>query len=82
MQIYVKTLTGKRIILDVEPSDPIELVKQKIHDKEGIPLDRQHLVFVRKLLENGRTLQGPRHISAGDSIVVELPLEAYHSKST
>ena len=56
MQIFIKTLNGKTLVLDVEPHDTVYNVKSKIEEKIGTPIDQQRMVQAGKLLENGSTL--------------------------
>lgn len=57
MQLFVQTLTGKHITIEVEPTDKIESIKEKIEDKEWVATNLQKLIFAGKVLEDGKTLQ-------------------------
>jgi hypothetical protein len=56
MTIFVKTQTGKTLILQVRHTDTIDLMKEQIRDKEGVTVDQQRLIFAKRRLEDGRTL--------------------------
>lgn len=56
MQIFISTLTGKTITLNAELSDSIKNLKNKIHQREGVPNNEQRLIFAGKQLEDDKIL--------------------------
>eukprot|EP01084_Bolivina_argentea_P238027 399905_1 len=56
MQIFIKTLTGKTITVDIDPNDSVYSIKLKIQHKEGIPIKQQRLIYAGRQLENHRNL--------------------------
>ena len=56
MQIFVRTISGKTIILRVLPSDTVQSVKQKIQDRQNIQIDQQRLIYQTKQLDDNQTL--------------------------
>ena len=83
MKILVQTLTGKKFNLDVEPNDTIEIVKEKIQDKEGYPPDQ---MILRKssnhlILEDNRTLED-YNFKEGDIIIFQLKIRGCSLRTT
>ena len=74
MQIFVKTLTGKTITLDVEPGDSISAVKTKLQKKEGIPSDQQRLTYGGKLLENDNETLADHNVQKESTLHLKLRL--------
>lgn len=73
MQIFVRTLSGKSIAVEVNPEDRIEMLKARIHDKEGIPVENQRLIYAGKSLEDGNTLSD-YSIQSGSNLNLVLRL--------
>ena len=81
LQIFVKTMTGKTITLEVELSDTIESVKAQIEEMQGTPPDEQRLIFGGRQLENGRILSDYGTIKNACTFVLALRLRGGSKKT-
>jgi len=73
MLVNVKTLTAKVITVDMEPTDTILRLKEKIEEKEGIPPPKQRLVFGGRVVADEKTL-ADYNIEAGSTVHLVLSL--------
>ncbi|KAL7543922.1 hypothetical protein ACHAXR_013301 [Thalassiosira sp. AJA248-18] len=71
MQLFVKTLTGKTVSIEIEEGESIEDVKAKIAEKEGIPPEQQRIIFGGQQLQDGKTVDD---YNIGDDATLHLVL--------
>lgn len=56
-QFFIKTLTGKTIVIDMDPNESIFIMKQRIFMKEGIPPEQQVIIFLGEKMEDSKALK-------------------------
>lgn len=74
MQIKIKTLTGKEVDLNVEPSDTIRKIKEKVEEKEGIHPDQQRLIFNGKAMPDTKLVSDFKDLKGGSIVHLVLAL--------
>ncbi|CAM9182222.1 unnamed protein product [Discosporangium mesarthrocarpum] len=74
MQLFVKTLTGKTVSVEVEPGDSIDTLKHKIQEKEGIPPEQQRIIFGGKQLSGAEKTLSDFQLEEGNTLHLVLRL--------
>ena len=72
MLIKVKTLTGKEIEIDIEPTDKVERIKERVEEKEGIPPPQQRLIFSGKQMNDEKTAADYKVMFKQDRLTLSL----------